>query len=487
MASNRNSTHNRAMPAAGMVVLTLLLAMFMSAGFAGATSLATSSSPQTIWAYGAVKTVDFQGTSQGGWQYSGNATYGFSVILNQTNTSATSFELSANRTMGALFQVHYCYPNCQSPHYFGNLTDHLYETIAASSNLTNAGLVYEGGVPVSAIALNNSQSHLRANVTESSSSYLPTALGLGPAVSRSNYLGANVVASSAVDLTPGLGILPVDLSAAQSWNSSAQFNAHAAASFDYYYRFAGPHASGAIGPLHGNLSVPSSGTVSLYGSYSPANTITLGGVTYPEVALKLVGPFAVREGFLLLPATTDLFGGSGQPWGTQQNGSATASMSYLDARASEGGHLGIGASEWGFDSSTLNPASVASGGSSPALLSTYAGPAPDSAPATTLQGMPETVSSATAQQSCLVTGGGCPSANGPTASGLRGLVGLLAVGVVLVVVVLAVVLVAERRRMPPPTYPNAALYPPGTTRPGVRTPPSNPSAPPEDDPLRNLW
>jgi hypothetical protein len=485
--TNTNVHRTRAgFPAIAVTLLAALMVLAVPAAFAGSASASSpGSAPLTIWAYGAVKTVNFQGVSSAGWQYSGNATYGYSVILNQTNTTGSDFELTVNRTMGAMFQVHYCYPNCNSPKYYGNVSDHIYETVDAAANFTGAGFVDENGAAVAAIALNNSQSHLRANLTESSNTYIP---GLGGLVApRSHYLAVNVVASSTVDFMPGLGILPVNLSSAQNWNSTAGFVAQAAASYAYYLSSAGPFHSGHFGPVTGNLSVPASGNVSLIGSYSPADTTVLGGITYPEVALKVVGPFSVREGFILLPNSANLFGGaSDQPWGAQ-NGTASASMSYLDARASLGGHLGIGASQWIYNSSTLGPSSALAGTSGPSDISSFLQPATDAAPTTTVQGQPESVSGAQAQQACLLTGSGCPAGNSLPGTGFHGIVGLLAIGVVLIVVVSVIALVVERRRMPPPTYPNAALYPPGHVRPAVRASPTTPPEPAEDDPLRNLW
>jgi hypothetical protein len=478
---------HRTLTAFGVPVLVTLLLLAIPAGLAASAAAATPGAPQTVWAYGAVKTVDFQGESLTGWQYSGNATYGYSVILNQTNTSSATFELSVNRTMGALFQVRYCSPNCQSPKFFGNVSDHIYETVDANANFSNDGTVYENGVAVPAIALNNSQSRLHANLTEASSSYIPGFAGL--VAPRSHYLGVNVAAATTVNFTPDLGLLPVTLSGAQSWNSTAQFTAHAAASYAFFQSTKGPLRSTQEGPYTGNFSVPTSGTVTLNGDYSPANTTVLGGVSYPEVALKVVGPFSVREGFILVPSASDLFGGaSNPPWGAQ-NGSASAAMSYLDIRSSEGGHLGIGASQWVYSSSTLGPASALSGGTDPVGLTTMAQSATDAAPPTTVQGEPEAVTGAQAQQNCLFTGIGCPAATTPNPSGgnLHGFVGLLAIGVVVVVVVSVIALVVERRRMPPPNYPNAALYPPGNPRAVAQSPPATPPAPAEDDPLRNLW
>jgi hypothetical protein len=487
MTNRMPSTRTRLVPMLAAAVVAVLVVLALPIGVAGASPSPAASTSQTLWAYGAVRTVDFSGTSESGWQYAGNATYGFSVILSQTNTSANGIELTVNRTMGALFSEHYCYPSCQSPRYFGNLTDHVYETLVASANLTSAGTVDENGPTVAAIALNDSHSYLKANVTEASSSYLPTILGLGAPIARSHYLGANVVATSTVSFSPGLGILPDDLSTAQSWNASAAYVAHVAATYTYYDSLTVGGRPIVIGPVVGNLSVPAMGSVSLYGNFTPSDTVNLGGVVYPEVSIKVVGPFDVREGFILVPRASDLFGGSALPWGAHENGTATATMSYLDVRASQGGHLGIGGSAWVYDSSTLGPSSGIPGSSGVAQLTSATGPGSDAAPPTVVQGEPESVPAAQSQQACLLTGAGCPTggSNGPVA--LHGLVGLLAVGVVVVVVIAAVLLIAERRRMPPPAYPNAALYPPGATPPGSRASPTTPSPPPEDDPLRNLW
>jgi hypothetical protein len=484
MTNTRSPGRTRKTPILGAVVLAGLMLLTLPAGLASASSAPANAPAQTLWAYGAVQTVLFSGDSLSGWwDYSGSATYGYSVILNQTNLSATSIELTANRTMGAEFQIQYCHPNCKNPVFYGNETDHLYETIAASAILSTNGEVMENGVPVSALALNSSESSLHANLTESGASYRPIAGIIGE---RSHYLAANVVASSTVTFAPGLGILPTVLSAGQSWNSSSQFTAHESAAYEYYGAARGPLASGKIGPVNGNFSIPANGTVALYGTYAPSNTVVLGGVTYPEVALRVVGPFTVREGFILVPSATDLFGGGTQPWGPQENGSATATMSYLDARAVEGRHLGIGASQWVYDSSTIDPNSTNSVLPGTSGISAAESAVTEGAPATTVQGVPETVATAQSQQGCLVFGSGCPTGS-PSPAGLHGLVGLLAVGVVVILIVAVVVLVSERRRMPPPAYPNAALYPPGNSPLSGRGAPGAPPPPAEDDPLQNLW
>ncbi len=356
----------------------LLVVLALPGGMAENSPSPAVPAPGTLWAYGAVETVSLQGTSHG-WQYSGSAVYGFSVILNQTNTTTTSIELAVNRTMGVLFQVHYCYPDCSSPTYFGNESYHVYETVDATANLSTTGTVYENDTPVAALSLLNSGANLRANVTETGSWYLRIGGVLG---TRSHYLSANVVASSTVYLSPGLGLFPTTLNSAQSWNSSSQFSSRATADYAYYEAASGPRGAIHFGPFNGNFSVPANGTVGLNGSYSPTRTVNLGGVTFPEVALRVVGPFSVREGFILLPSAADLFGGGNPPWSAQQNGSASAAMSYLDARATEGDHLGIGASQWVYDSTMANPSGSATALSGNSQLAAASTGISDSAPST---------------------------------------------------------------------------------------------------------
>lgn len=483
MTSSRSASRHGLFPVLAAAMVGLLVVLALPGGMAENSPSPAVPAPGTLWAYGAVETVSLQGTSHG-WQYSGSAVYGFSVILNQTNTTTTSIELAVNRTMGVLFQVHYCYPDCSSPTYFGNESYHVYETVDATANLSTTGTVYENDTPVAALSLLNSGANLRANVTETGSSYLRIGGVLG---TRSHYLSANVVASSTVYLSPGLGLFPTTLNSAQSWNSSSQFSSRATADYAYYEAASGPRGAIHFGPFNGNFSVPANGTVGLNGSYSPTRTVNLGGVTFPEVALRVVGPFSVREGFILLPSAADLFGGGNPPWSAQQNGSASAAMSYLDARATEGDHLGIGASQWVYDSTMANPSGSATALSGNSQLAAASTGISDSAPSTTVQGVPEPLATAQSQQGCLLTGSNCPSGGSSGTAGFHGLAGLVAVGVVVIVVVAAVVLIAERRRMPPPAYPNAALYPPGNVRPGSRAPSGPNPPPPEDDPLRNLW
>jgi len=469
--------------ALGALLVAGLMVLVVPSGLASA-AVPASSGDGTTWAYGNVVTVDFHGVSAGGAPYTGNATYGYSALIHQINLSGTDFELTVDRTMGASFQVEYCSPTCASHRYYAALADRLWETDNATANLTTAGTVYEGGSAVPAFALLGSSSLQTANFTESTSSYLPASLNVG--VARSAYLGAQVDATTSVTFGTPLGLFPTDLTSAQEWNSTASFKAGANASYAYFHSHAAPLANWNVSG-HGYFPVERSGNVSVLGSYSPSNSIALGGVTYPEIGLVIQGPFAVREGFILVPSASDLFvGSSAQPWSANDSGQATAGMGFLDVRPQVGGHFGLGASEWVYDSQSLEPTSVAPASSGFTELAT--GATPDTAPQTVVQGEPQSASQSEATQLCLITGTGCPSGSS-TPGFLHGLLGLIGVGAIAVLALAVIAVVVERRRLPPPSYPNSSLYPPGSSsRPLAGRAPTTPeSPPPEDDPLGNLW
>jgi hypothetical protein len=479
------------------VVSTVAMAAFMvfvlsSTTFASAAPAPSSGSSQPLWAYGYLNTVSVGPLKTAdGWVYEGTATVGYSVVLNQTNTSSTTFELSIERTMGILFFVEFCYPSCTSPQSFANLSYHAWEDSNSFANFTTQGTVTENGVAVPAIALVNTSSNLRANLTERAYSALPPiGVARGALVHRAYYLGAAITSQSTVSFATPLGLIPWNLTGPVTWNSTSAFLASGSASYSYFFHSVGPLLNRTIGPISGDFSISPSGNVTVVGSYSPADFVRFNGVKYPALRLAVEGPFAVREGFILIPSSVDLFGSNSLPWGSDQNGSATISLSYLDAKASVGDHIGIAASSWLYNSAAANPGTTSLSPTSG--LSPAAGTSPNPVQSSTVQGTPQSVPQAQSNQNCLITGQGCPAAPGnPNVRGILAEAAVLGV-VVVVVAVIAIVLVAERRRVPPPVYPNANLYPPGAAgaRPPMtpaRAPGSPPPPPAEDDPLDHLW
>ncbi len=469
-----------------VVSVGLLMVFVLPTGLAAAAGPTGADAGTTLWAYGAVKTVDVSGTA-GIWQYQGSATFGYSVILDQQNTSGSTFELSLNRTMGVLFNLAYCSPSCAHPVYTANQSYHSWESSDAWANFTTLGSVNEVGGTVPAIALLNTSSSLVGHLLVSGASSLPAA-------NRSRSLSVNVAGGAHVAFATPLGLIPLDLTpkTSASWSSSSNFTASGGASWNFVYAAAGPR--GTVTLAHnGSGNVSRTGTVVAQGSYTVGNSVTFGGITYPAIQLTIVGPFSVREGFILAPEGADLFGSTAQPWSSNQSGTATASMSALDALPSADGHFGVAASLWLYNAEgTVETSSIgALPGSSGLVPATSSNPAP--APPTSVQGSPMSPDDAVSDQGCLIAGSGCPAAGGgSSASPLPREIFEGGVLVAVIAVIAGLVLVAERRRLPPPAYPNANLYPPGATTAGGRPPsgrptPAEPPPPAEEDPLGHLW
>lgn len=440
-----------------------------------------SASPGAQWAYGAVRTVDFSGVDASGHTYAGSATYGFSVILNETSSTSgnvTNSTVHLNRTIGALISAEYCLGKCSPASELANFSYHAWESFNAWANLTTGGAVTVGSLAVPALALQNS--------SESVAAYLRESIQLGHGAIPLHYasLFVNVSGAATVALAPPLGLFPLTASLAPGavWNSSSAYVAVGAA---HWSAWVSNWGSAVVHPGNlttgGSVNLSGSGTVALSGQYPAGSVFSYDRTDFPALNLSVAGPFAVSEGFLLVPADTDLFGGASHPWSASQNGSSVVTSAYVDIHpgAQYQGHLPVVAS---------SAAWLSVGKDAAAALSPSGAPTPLVAPAaasnaTVVQAQPESVGQATSDQRCLVTGLGCPTAGAGVPWLRYAIVGGLVVGLA---GVLAAIVVA-RRTMPPPAYPNAQLYPPGATVSPAPAPTRPAPTPAEDDPLGNLW
>jgi hypothetical protein len=471
---------------AGMVAA--LMVFVLISGPVTAAPLAPASTPVGEWSYGVVKTYSVGPLrAVDGWVYEGNATLGYTVTAYENNTSSSTFELTLHRTMGVAFSVEFCLPSCSAPVNWVELAYRAWETTTAFANFTTQGTVAENGTSVPAIALDNSSVWVHANVTESAVEHLPR---LGWTVNQVAYLSADVQGHATVDFAPPLGLFPLNLVPGSSWSSTSAFQSFGFANYSYYYAASGPFHNATTGPVSGPITVATQGNVTVEGSYEVGSTVDLGGVIYPAISLTVIGPFSVREGVIFLPSGADVFGGSSPPWSDNQNGASAVSQSNLDVKPFEAGHFGLGASSWRYSSDSTNPADstgigAAVGGLTPSVLSS------NPVSSTTVQGEPESTAQATSADQCLTGGGGCPliPSNVSLARSLFSVL-VLSGAVAIIGALIALAVVSSRRRLPPPAYPNATLYPPGVAiGPATARPPSAPGAPPppEDDPLDHLW
>ncbi|HEY1197652.1 MAG TPA: hypothetical protein VGG32_02855 [Thermoplasmata archaeon] len=470
--------------ALGMAVLMVFV---VASGSVAAAPAQVSSTPVGSWSYGVVKTVSVGPlpASDPGWVYQGTATFGYTVAIWDNNTTTTTFELTVLRTMGAAFSVQFCHPSCASPTNWVNVSYRAWEATTGISNFTTQGSVLENGVTVAAVGLQSSYVWVRSNLTESYDSHLPV---LGWAVDKTRYLAGTIAGHASVTFTPSLGLFPTDLTPGTSWNSTSAFQSVGAANYSYYFAAHGPRGSAIVNSPSKPISVTANGPVSVEGAYAAGSSVEVGGVTYPAITLTVIGQFSVREGVIFVPSTVDLFGSSSPPVAGNASGATTVEQSNLDVKAFSGGHFGLVGSSWRYVTNSENPYDTASGTTDSGVAPSAAAGNPVSS--TTLQGEPQTPAQVTSTQQCLTSGFGCPAAGG--GSSPRSILGeVVVVGAVASIgALVALAVVARWRRLPPPAYLNAPLYPPGqTSRSAPARAPATPAAPrpPEDDPLDHLW
>ncbi|MCI4332774.1 MAG: hypothetical protein L3K01_03445 [Thermoplasmata archaeon] len=452
----------------------VLIAVMLAPAVGNATA-ASSPSASTTWAYGGDRWVNVSAINTNGTAaYTARAFIGVQVVLTQTNTSATTFRLTADRTMAGDVFVTYCHPSCANAIDTASLSFRAWEVANASANFTTAGTVDGPNGPVAALALLDSSVRTTANVTEFGTLNHSAPLRV---YSASRSLTVNAVAHADLRFSPALGILPANLSATPRWTASSAFTGSGQGSVAFQYTnnsFLGVSTSG-----HGrtNVSVNATGTVTVQGTVLGALALQ-GGL--PTTAIRLVasGPFSVREGFILLPNGADLFDGSGS-WLRQSIGMQSASTDAVDYGSSNSPHSAIDASATAYAGSSQDPNSA-----SPVALASPA----DATGSTTLQAQPETAADAGSQASCYIASS-CIPGNGPSPvrAGLGGAIILTVAVVGLTVVVVGLVVARQPPRKDPPS-PLANLYPTGagaTPRPPGR--PSAPVPPAAEDPLGHLW
>ncbi len=486
MSTMRATTRRRARWATrvGAITVTALLATLAIWTFpvgnvaAAPPALGAASGTAPVpWAYGNLTTENVTWPATHG-MYEGYATYGFSVILNQTNTSPTTYSLSEKQTVGAQINLTYCRPSCEAPVVTEQYSYRAWETWNDVTNFTTVvSVTLHDGPSVGAVGITGSNASSAANVTEQ------LTVGRNGSVRLIDQLFASASTRFSLEFTPALGLFPLNLTLGSSWMASAAFTA--VGSWEAGYLSASAHGPTGSSQSRGNLS--GSGIATLDGTDRGGLLLSHQGLT--QVALHLgVLPtlgtagfragFDLMDGFAILPHVGNLLQSSSTAsWASRAMGNTTATTSLADlGPRSGGGPESFIASAWSYSTAISSPDPTSSGGAS------------------TVQGAPLTPAEAGATSSCLqgtvacATTGSNPTT--PTFGGSEALpIAFLAIGTLAIAVIVGGLLIAQRRRIPPPIYPNAALYPPGGSRTGTVAPdePPGPAPPPaEDDPLQNL-
>ena len=403
-----------AIGAALLVAFGVVPALSGAASAAPTPTSATPSAANVPWAY--------CGT---GWSNStitiGNSTlvyhseFGWCVIWKATPTGPNTTMLEVQRTVGVTISATFT-----NPYETIQLQHHAQDVDTAFANVTNASTVNVGDLSVPALGLINASASENASISQSVSQ---TVHGQ----TRSGSLNIQGVGQGAVSFTPALGLIPLNLSGINMWNSSATASAAAAWNVSWAWDFTGFNGTTASGSMYhqGNLSW--TGMVYLTGYKVPIEGMFDDHQARVGVLLILSGPFDLRDGFILVAHDFDLFGDAAQGFDNMQMGSVSmGSGEALDVSQGPNGPRVTAANQAFASDDTTATSGMYGGGMTPGATS---------GPSSTVQAQPVSVAQAQSEDHALTS---APTVNpGSQTSGLW--LGVLVAAVVVGVGALGVV------------------------------------------------
>ena len=457
-----NGTKRRMLSVAAVALLALaILPLVGGSASAAAVGPSVASPDRSVeWAYGGEGWAS--GTAVSG-HLTWNASAGAVVIFNATNTSSTTTELTANRTVAISISATFSAPGTTITY---NLK--AYEQDLAYANITNASSVTLSNLTtVPALGLINASLHATASLKAS-------LVGTVGNLSASDYLNVSGWAHAQVAFSPALGLVPLNLTGVTGWGSAA--NASGSAAWNVSWAFANHGWNGTSASLNGDVNGTWSATteVLLVGHVAGPWAHWVDHRARTAVVLGLVGPFDLYAGILLVPHAFNLFGGGVHAYDGAGVGGASVRAEYLfvtngprhlSAESVTAANLTAGAP---------TPSSYVSAGLAPALAPATAAAAPAASPTPTVWEQPEGVPAAQGQAHCLVFS--CPGSSNPLAKLF------LPIAIVAVAAVAAIAVILSRRSRgrggQPTTTPLSAQTPIGPTPPtgvdptgSVRPPP----------------
>jgi hypothetical protein len=449
---NRKSMRMTGATASCLLLLAsvVVLSIYIPPASASTPQLSPTSGP-TSWAYGGSVSRTASGTGPNG-SFAAHYFFAWKVIFTMTNTSTTTFQLEAQRTVAGVLYAAGTLGTTNA-----NLTVTGWALETGFANFTTAGTVTvlgPNGTTVPAVAMVNENAWASDNLTET---FVANWIGLG-GLQKSGNLYASIAASAnaQVSLQPSLGMFPLQPYTGEVWTSFSNFSASGEYTVAWHVFGQAPWGTatntGAVGPV----SVQGTGTVILVGT--DYGTIVFGNDTTAVIGIAMSGTgfsFENHEGIILVPTQSDLYNSGGSTASGQPSipGNEMFSTDRVDVSLGSLNHGGIVAASSGYGSSSIF-------GSTPAAS---AGPAnaQTGATATTgeLQGTPMTVSEA--QAWCLYDcQGAAAKPNGAV------LVAVLVVAAVAVLALVGAVVVMTRRRVRPtqvvtqiPPYQQTPTYP----------------------------
>jgi hypothetical protein len=459
---NRNMADlsgTKAWIAAGVALLVAVAIVPALSGVGNAapiTATTPNANNSTQWSYGG------EGWSNGSFQF-GNSSmnwsgmYGWTVTFTVTSMGSGIWMIEEQRTVGATLALTLSTPVRSVQYHY-----HAQEIDTAFANLTNASVVYVNGASVPALGVLNASATVNGSVAESVSATFN-------GHSRSAYLNATGSGHSQTSFSPSLGLIPLNLSGVNSWNSSATASPSAAWNVSWVWSDQG---------FNGTVR---SGSGSANGSLSAHATVTLNGykvaIVHPftdhktrvGIVLVVSGPFNCYDAFIFVPHGLSLFGGAPQQYDSLSFASSAISSEALFVSPGPGGPA-VTAADQTFGSSQTVLAGPTGGDASPSAGS--------SSPGTTVEGQPLTSQQAQAIDHGLTSIGGPGSVT--SVPGSMGS-GLLVVGVVVAVIAVIVATVgvvewrsyARRRSKGGPGASGVYGVPPAPPpAPGLQSPPA---------------
>lgn len=375
--------------------VALLLAFVVVPALSGAASAApvvsASVDPANQWAYGG------QGWSNntvilGNTTITWDGMFGWVVTLNVTQTAPGVWMVKEQRTVGITISASFT-----DPLHHGTYNYHAQTVDTAFANVTNQSTVYVDDAPVAALGILNASVSETAAITQSISATFG---------GHTNSASLDVAgsANASVSFNPSLGLIPLNLTGVDEWNSSA--TATAAADWNLSWTWVNSGFGGTSG----------TGTGSKAGNLSGSYVVSLTGfrvaIAHPfddhkarvGVLLVLEGPFDAYDGFILVPHGFDLFGNAAHGYDSLALGSASISSETLGLSPGPGG-LAVTAADQTFGSADT----AVNAQASPVTVDSPAG---SPSPGATVQGQPMSMAQAQSVAQQLVSGVGSSAVKG---------------------------------------------------------------------------
>lgn len=444
----------RATTVATIALLAGLILPSVVVPAAGAAPVVATGGAPEQWAYGAQHWSNHSANSSGG-AFNASAYFGWAVIVTVTNTSATTIQVQATRTLAEHYYARFCHPNCSSPAAVATLSESAWQIESAFVNLTTTATVdvkqnATSSVATAALGVQNATDGARGSLTES---YV---IDRGGSTVASGALSVSRTSGLSIAFAPALGLVPFNLTTNESWNSTSAF----AAAGGWNDTFSATNSlAGSSGSINANASsqLTRSGVETLRG-VDLGNVTLSNGRSVAAIVLIFRGPVGFGDGlFLNAAGGSDLFGGIGASWSGRAFSTIYAQTATVDMIVDAHHRSAVFAAseiQAGVGTSELGASSLTNANATGSVVGPTAPPSDNES----IQSQPESVAQAQAQSSCMIYGCGGSTPNGASPSNRNALIA--AVVVVVVIVVVAGVLLARRAR-PPAAASEAAAQPDG--------------------------